>query len=124
MLLRRCLPCHKVNLQDEEKAIINSYMLPLPIFYEAPLNCSEEKQVTKKILKHSREKFRFVNMVLVGTQLLVEYGDIYGTIATAKMELSLCGISSFQPLSNFARNPNIGAMGVLNALLNCNLELF
>ena len=45
--------------------------------------------------------------------------DIYvsRTIATAKMELFVALVSSFQPLANFTKNPNIGAMGVLNAPL-------
>ena len=30
------------------------------------------------------------------------------------MELFVALISSFQPLTNFTKNPNIGAMGVLN----------
>ena len=38
-----------------------------------------------------------------------------GTIATAKMELFVALVRSFQPLTNFTKNPNIGAMGVLNA---------
>ena len=74
--------------------MINSYMLPLPMFYEVPLNCSGEQQVTKKFLKHSQGKFRFVNMLLIRMQLLValedfpkKHGDVYRTIATAKMEL-------------------------------------
>ena len=32
-----------------------------------------------------------------------------------KMELFVALVSSFQPLTNFRKNPNIGAMGVLNA---------
>ena len=36
------------------------------------------------------------------------------TIATSKMELFVALLSSFQLLTNFTKNPNIGAMGVLN----------
>ena len=39
------------------------------------------------------------------------------TIATAKMELFVTQISSFQPLTNFTNNLNLDAMGVLNAPL-------
>ena len=33
------------------------------------------------------------------------------------MELFVTLVSSFQPLTNFTKNPNIGDMGVLNAPL-------
>ena len=48
---------------------------------------------------------------------LEKHRDAFGTIATAKMELFVALVGSFQPLTNFAKNPNIGAMGVLNAPL-------
>ena len=41
--------------------------------------------------------------------------DVSRTIATAKMKLF--GFSSFQPLNNFTKNSNRGAMGVLNVPL-------
>ena len=41
--------------------------------------------------------------------------QISRTIARAKMELFVALVSSFQPLTNFTKNPNIDAMGVLNA---------
>ena len=123
LLLRCCLTCHKVNLQDGEKVIINSYMLPLPIFYEIPLNCCGEKQITKKFLKQSRGKFRFVNVIPVGMQLLValerfpkKHRDVYRT-RNSSSGTFLALVSSFQPLSSFPKNPIIGAMGVLNAPL-------
>ena len=40
-----------------------------------------------------------------------------GSFATAKMELFLALVSSFQPVTNFTKDPNIGDMGVLNAPL-------
>ena len=40
--------------------------------------------------------------------------DISKTIATTKMELFVALVSSFQLLTNFTKNPNKGAMGVLN----------
>ena len=40
-------------------------------------------------------------------------------IATAKMELFVALVCCFQPLTNFTKNPNTGAMGVLNAPLEC-----
>ena len=43
--------------------------------------------------------------------------DVSRTVATAKMELFVALVSNFQLLNNFAKNPNIGAMGVLNAPL-------
>ena len=39
------------------------------------------------------------------------------TIATAKIELFVALVSSFQLLSNFTKIPSIGTMGVLNAPL-------
>ena len=42
------------------------------------------------------------------------------TTATAKMELFVALVSSFYSLTNFTKNPNIGAMGVLNASLEYN----
>ena len=48
---------------------------------------------------------------------LKKHQDVSRTIATAKMELFAALVSSFQPLTNFTKNPNIGAMGVLNAPL-------
>ena len=43
--------------------------------------------------------------------------DVTRTIARAKMGLFVTLVSSFQTLTNFIKNPNIGAMGVLNASL-------
>ena len=43
--------------------------------------------------------------------------DVSKTIATSKMELFMALVISFQPLTNFTKNPNIGAMGVLNVFL-------
>ena len=43
--------------------------------------------------------------------------DVLRTIATAKMKLSVALVIRFQPLTNIAKNPNIGTMGVLNAPL-------
>ena len=43
--------------------------------------------------------------------------DLSRAIATAKMELFVVLVNSFQFLSNFTKNPNIGAMGVLHVLL-------
>ena len=43
--------------------------------------------------------------------------DVFRTIATAKMEFFVALVSSFQPLTNFTKNFNIGAMGVLNVSL-------
>ena len=43
--------------------------------------------------------------------------DVSRTVATAKMELFVAVVSNFQLLTNFEKNPNIGAMGVLNAPL-------
>ena len=49
---------------------------------------------------------------------LKKHRDVSKTITTGKMKLFLALGSSFQPLSDFTKNPNIGAMGVLNAPLN------
>ena len=43
--------------------------------------------------------------------------DVSKTIATSKMELFVALASSFQSLTNFTKNTNMGAMGVLNAPL-------
>ena len=48
---------------------------------------------------------------------LEKHRNVPRTIATAKMELFVALVSSFQPPTNFTYNPNIGAMGVLNAPL-------
>ena len=48
---------------------------------------------------------------------LKKHKDVSRTIATAKMELFATLVNSFQPLSNFTKNPSIGAMGVPNAPL-------
>ena len=48
---------------------------------------------------------------------LKKHRHVSKTIATAKMKLFVALVSSFQPLTNFTKNPNIGAMGVLNAPL-------
>ena len=40
---------------------------------------------------------------------------MYPGPSTAKMELFVVLASSFQPLTNFTKNPNIDAMGALNA---------
>ena len=43
--------------------------------------------------------------------------DVSRTIVTAKMELSEALVSRVQPLTNFTKNPNVGAIGVLNTPL-------
>ena len=49
--------------------------------------------------------------------------DVPRTIATAKMELSVALVISFQPLNNFTKNPNISARGVLRSP-NASLEYY
>ena len=46
--------------------------------------------------------------------VLKKHRNVSRTIATAKMELFVKLVSCFQPLTNFTKNHNIGAMGVLN----------
>ena len=41
--------------------------------------------------------------------------DIFRTNATAKVEFFVALVISFQPPTNFKKNPNIGPMGVLNS---------
>ena len=48
---------------------------------------------------------------------LKKHRDVSRTIATAKMELLVALVSSFQPKANFTKTPNINAMRVLNAPL-------
>ena len=48
---------------------------------------------------------------------LKKHKDAFRTIPRDKMELFVALVSSFQPLTNFTKNPNIGAIGVLNASL-------
>ena len=48
---------------------------------------------------------------------LKKHRDVSRTIATTKMEFFVALVSSFQLLTNFTKNPNIGAMGFLNAPL-------
>ena len=48
---------------------------------------------------------------------LEKYRDLSRTTATAKMELLVALISSFQPLTNFTNNYNIDVIGVLNVPL-------
>ena len=55
------------------------------------------------------------NVVLEG--FLKKHRDVSMTIATANMELFVALVSSFQPLTNFTKNPSIGAIVVLNAPL-------
>ena len=43
--------------------------------------------------------------------------DVPRNIATAKVELFVALVSSFQPLISFTKNYNISAMGVLNVPL-------
>ena len=45
---------------------------------------------------------------------LEKYRDLSRTTATAKMELLVTLISSFQSLTNFTNNYNIDVIGVLN----------
>ena len=46
---------------------------------------------------------------------LKKHRHVFKTMATAVMELFVTLVSSFQPLTNFTKNSNIGAMGVVNA---------
>ena len=46
-----------------------------------------------------------------------KHRDVSRTIATAKVELFVALVSSFQPLTNLTKNLNIVAIGVLNAPL-------
>ena len=48
---------------------------------------------------------------------MIKHRDVSRTIVTAKMELFVALVSSFQPLTNFTKNPNMGATGVLNVPL-------
>ena len=48
---------------------------------------------------------------------LKKHRDVSRTIAESNMELFVELVISFQPLINFTKNPNTGAMRVLNALL-------
>ena len=48
---------------------------------------------------------------------LKKYRDVSKTIATAKMELFVVLINSFQLLTNFAKNRKTGVVEVLNAPL-------
>ena len=48
---------------------------------------------------------------------LKKHRDACRTVATDKMELFVALVSSSQPLTNFTKNPIIGAIGVLNAHL-------
>ena len=48
---------------------------------------------------------------------LKNQGDVFRPIATSNMELFVALVISFQLLTNFTKNPAIGAMGVLNAPL-------
>ena len=48
---------------------------------------------------------------------LIKHRDVSRTIAIAKTELFAVLTSSFKPLTNFTKNPNIGAMPALNAPL-------
>ena len=41
---------------------------------------------------------------------LEKHRDVSRTIATATMELFVALVSSFKPLTDFTKNPNIGAM--------------
>ena len=43
--------------------------------------------------------------------------DLSRAIVKAKMELFVALVSRAQPLTNFTKNPNIGAMGELNVPL-------
>ena len=48
---------------------------------------------------------------------LKKYRDVPRTIARARMGFFMELVSCIQPLTNFTKNPNIGAMGVVNAPL-------
>ena len=48
---------------------------------------------------------------------LRKHRDISRTIGAAKMELFVTLVISFQLLTNFTKNPSVGAMGVLKAPL-------
>ena len=52
-----------------------------------------------------------------GCIVLKRQRDISRTIATAKMEFFVAIVSNFHSLTNFTKNPNIDAMGVLNVPL-------
>ena len=55
---------------------------------------------------------------------LKKHRDKSRIIATAKMEVFVAIVSSFQSLTNFIKNPNIDAMGVLNAPLEYYNEIY
>ena len=44
-----------------------------------------------------------------------KHWDVSRAIVTTKMELSVALVIGFQPLTNFTKNPNVGAMRVINA---------
>ena len=43
--------------------------------------------------------------------------DVSRNVAKVKIKVFVALVGRFQPLTNFTKNPNIGAMGVLNTLL-------
>ena len=65
----------------------------------------------------SHEKVTNIGIFLALEGFLKKHRDVSRTKATAKMELLMALVSTFQPLTNFTKNPNIVAMGVLNAPL-------
>ena len=48
---------------------------------------------------------------------LKKHRNISRTIAKVKIELLVALVCSFQPLTNFTKNLNVGAIGVLNTPL-------
>ena len=48
---------------------------------------------------------------------LKKHRDVFKTMMAAKMEVFVALVSSFQLLTNFTKNPNVGVMGGLNASL-------
>ena len=58
-------------------------------------------------------------MKQVALESFLKKRDVSRTIATSKMKLFMALVISFHPLTNFTKNPNKDAMGVLNALLEC-----
>ena len=51
------------------------------------------------------------------TGLLKKNADVNKIIGTAKIKIFMALVGTFQPLTNFTKNCNIGAMKVLNAPL-------
>ena len=95
-----------------------TFFIPLTQWHEFP---AQKLKIFLSSLSfwtwHYFQRVLIMKQVALEKFLKKKHKDVSRTIATAKMQLFVALVSSFQPLTNFTKNPKIGSKAVANAPL-------